>query len=548
MTLRDIFAASLLGSLLAPAALAQEEHRHHGGAEQLGTVHFPVTCRPDVQDAFTRAVALLHSFGYEDARNAFTAVAERDPACGMAQWGIAMTWYHPIWAPPNPSELAAGRAAAEKAAAIGAKTDRERGYIASIGVFYGDSDRVDHRARAAAYQTALEDLTRRFPNDHEATIFHAMMLVSTAPAGDPTLSQQRKAGEILNGLLKLEPQHPGLVHYLIHAFDYPLLADQALAAARAYAKIAPSSPHALHMPSHIFTRLGLWQESIDSNIASADTARRQVARSHPAAASFDALHALDYLEYAYLQIDDQPKAKAAMAEAASATKFDDDSFAAGYALAAIPARWALERRDWAAAAALTPPQVELSWQRFPYARAITYFSSALGAARAGRLENARAALVQLDEVHAGLVKTPIAGPYDWTGEVESMRLAASAWLALAEGRKDEALKLARSGADLDDKVGKHAVTPGAILPARELLGDLLLELNRPAEALPEYEASLRSSPNRFNSLYGGARAAELSGDNAKARQSYGQLVANCGPRTARKEVQRARDFLAKTSA
>ena len=546
MTLRGIFAAALFGALLAPAARAQEEH-HHQGEEQLGTVHFPVSCKPDVQAAFTRAVALLHSFGYGEARGAFEGVAERDSACGMAQWGIAMTWYHPVWAPPNPAELAAGRAAAEKAAALGAKTDRERGYIAAIGTFYRDSDKVDHRTRAVAYKAALEELARRFPDDHEAMIFYAMMLVSTAPANDAALSQQRKAGEILNGLLKLEPQHPGLVHYLIHAYDYPLLADQALAAARAYAKIAPSSPHALHMPSHIFTRLGLWRESIDSNIASADAARRQVARTHPGAASFDALHALDYLEYAYLQIDDEPQARAILMEAAAATKFDDDSFAAGYALAAIPARWALERRDWAAGAALTPPQVELSWQRFPYARAITYFARGLGSARAGQLDNARAALAKLEEIHAGLAKTPIPGAYDWTGEVESMHLTAAAWLARAEGKKDEALKLARAGADLDDRVGKHAVTPGAILPPRELLGDMLFEQDRLAEALSEYEASLKSAPNRFNSLYGAARAAELSGDKVKARQYYGQLTANCGPRGTRRELQHARAFLGKAS-
>ncbi len=547
MTLRGIFAAALFGALLAPAAIAQEEHRHHGETEGLGTVHFPISCKPDVQAAFTRAVALLHSFGYEEARNAFVGVAEGDPACGMAQWGIAMTYYHPIWAPPTPQELALGRAAAEKAASLGAKTDRERGYIASIGVFYRDSDKVDYRTRAAAYTAALEDLSRRYPDDHEALIFYAMMLVSTAPADDPTLAQQKKAGQILNGLLVTEPQHPGVVHYLIHSFDYPLLADQALPAARVYAKVAPSSPHALHMPSHIFTRLGLWQESIDSNIASADAARRQVARNHPGAAAFDALHALDYLEYAYLQIDDEAKAKITLTEAASAKKFDDDSFAAGYALAAIPARWALERRDWAAAAALMLPQAELSWQRFPYARAITYFSQAIGAARAGQLEPARAAIGKLEEVHSGLVKNPIPGPYDWTGEVESMRLAAAAWLAFSEGKKEEALKLGRYAADLDDKVGKHAVTPGAILPPRELLGDMLLELNRPAEALLEYEASLRSAPNRFNSLYGAGRAAELSGDKSKARQYYGQLAANCGPGAPRMEVQQARAYLGKAS-
>ncbi len=547
MTLHRVSAAVALGVLLARTAPAQEEHRHPAGTESLGTVHFPVSCNPGVQGAFTRAVALLHSFGYEEARNAFAGVAERDPSCGMAQWGIAMTYYHPIWAPPSPGDLASGRGAAEKAAALGAKTDRERGYVAAIGTFYRDTDKADHRARAGAYQAALEDLSRRFPDDHEAKIFYAMMLVATATAGDPTLAQQRRAGEILNGLLASEPQHPGLVHYLIHSFDYPRLADQALSAARAYAKIAPSSPHALHMPSHIFTRLGLWQESIDSNIASAATARSQVAKSHPGAASFDALHAIDYLEYAYLQVDDQDRAKAMLEEAASAKTFDDDSFAAGYALAAIPARWALERRDWAAAAALAPPRVELSWQRFPYAPAISYFARAIGAARAGKSDESRAALARLDEIHAGLIKTPVPGVYDWTGQVESMRLAAAAWLAMSEGRKEEAVELARTAAALDDRTGKHPVTPGAILPARELLADMLLELGRPAEALREYESSLRSAPSRFNGLYGAARAAELSGDKSKARGLYGQLVAGCGARSNRKEVREAREYLGKAS-
>jgi tetratricopeptide (TPR) repeat protein len=540
-TLALLFAAALAAPWLARAQEDHSQHSHGATAESLGTVHFPVSCKPDVQPAFTRAVALLHSFGYEESRNAFAGVLEKDPACGMAQWGIAMTYYHPIWAPPMPAELAAGRAAAEKAAALGAKTDRERGYIAAIGAFYKDSDKADHRTRALAYRTSLEDLARRFPDDHEATIFHAMMLVSTAPAGDAGLTQQRKAGEILNGLLAAEPQHPGLVHYLIHAFDYPMLADQALGAARAYAKIAPSSPHALHMPSHIFTRLGLWKESIDSNIASADAARRQVARAHPGAASFDGLHALDYLEYAYLQIDDQAKAKAVLEEAASAQKFDDDSFAAGYALAAIPARWALERRDWAAAATLMPPQVELSWQRFAYAPAISHFARAIGCARTGKLDDARAALGKLEEIHDAYVKTPVPGPYDWTTEIDSMRAAAAAWVLLAEGKKDKAVDLARTAADLDDKAGKHPVTPGAVLPARELLGDMLLELNRPAEALTAYEASLRSAPMRFNGLYGAARAAELSGDKAKSKELYARLAASCGAASTRKEVREARE-------
>ncbi|HYK43043.1 MAG TPA: hypothetical protein VE007_11690, partial [Thermoanaerobaculia bacterium] len=348
-------------------------------------------------------------------------------------------------------------------------------------------------------------------------------------------------GEILNGLLAAEPQHPGIVHYLIHAFDYPMLADQALGAARAYARIAPSSPHALHMPSHIFTRLGLWKESIESNIASADAARRYVARTHPGTAAFDAMHALDYLEYAYLQVDDQAKAKAVLDEAVAAKKFDDDSFAAGYALAAIPARWALERRDWAAAAAVRPPEAELSWQRFAYAPAISHFARAIGAARTGKLEDARSAVAKLEEIHAGFLKSPVAGPYDWATEIASMHITASSWIAYAEGKKDQAVELARAGADLDEKAGKHPVTPGAVLPPRELLGDMLMELGRPAEALVAYETSLKNAPLRLNGLYGAARAAELSGDKAKAKQMYAKLAATCGPTSTRKEVREARE-------
>ncbi len=548
MATKRVTLSLLLGVVLAVRAGGQEAHAHHG-SESLGKVNFPVSCSDQVRPAFTRAVALLHSFGYEDAREAFAAVAAQDPGCGMASWGVAMTYYHPLWAPPTPKELAAGRAASEKATAAGAKTEREQGYIAAIGAFYRDSDRLDHRARSLAYKNAMEEVARRFPDDHEASIFYALSLLGTAPPTDTTYANQKKAAEILNGLLEKEPQHPGVAHYLIHAFDYPALASLALPAARSYSKIAPSSPHALHMPSHIFTRLGLWQESIESNLASADAARRRVAKAHPGAASFDALHALDYLEYAYLQIGEEAKAKQVLEEAAAAKTFDEPNFAAGYALAAIPARFALERRRWQDAAKLEPPKSELPWERFSYASATTSFAQALGAARSGQPERARAALARLEEIHAGLVKSPVPGPYDWAGQVESMRLAAVAWIALAEGRKEEAVASARSAADLEDRTGKHPVTPGSVLPARELLADMLRETGRPAEALVEYEASLHEAPNRWNGLFGAARSAELAGDSGKARQLYAKLVENCGDRRPdREEIKQARDFLSKAKS
>ncbi|MFP5223932.1 MAG: hypothetical protein ACLGSA_16700 [Acidobacteriota bacterium] len=543
MIIKQTFAVAFLGLILVTGAGAQETHSH-GESETLGTVHFPVTCEQRAQATFTRSLALLHSFGYEEARAAFKTAAEQDPGCAMASWGIAMTYYHPIWAPPTAVELAEGRAAAEKASALGAKSDREKRYVAAIGTFYRDSDRVDHRTRALAYKEAMKDLSSSFPDDSEASVFYALALLATAPADDATFANQKEAAIILNGILQKEPQHPGALHYLVHAYDYPSLAELALPAARTYAKIAPSSPHALHMPSHIFTRLGLWRESIASNLDSAEAARRLVARTHPGAASFDALHALDYLEYAYLQIGDDEKALQVLQEAASAKEFDDQSFVAGYALAAIPARFALERHRWDEAAKLETPSAKLPWERFAYAQAITSFAKALGSARSGDPGNARAALVKLQEAHGALSASRIPGPYDWAGQVDSMRLAATAWLSYVEGRKDEAVELARAAADIEDRVGKHPVSPGSALPARELLADMLLDNGRPEEALSQYEASLRVAPNRLNSLYGAARSAELSKDPGKAGRLYAKFLDNCTACAAnRADVMHASAYL-----
>ena len=554
MRISPVRIAAALAATLALSArgAAQEEQGHHthshGDAEQYGTVNFPASCRAEALPTFTRAVAQLHSFGYEEARLSFEEVARIDPGCGIAYWGIAMTDDHPIWAPPGAADLAAGREAAVKAASLGARTDRERAFIDAVNVFYADSDKTPHGARAQAYSRAMEQVSSRFPDDHEAAIFYALSLLGTAPPSDATFANQKKAAAILNAILPLEPEHPGIAHYMIHSFDYPELAREALPAARAYSKIAPSSPHALHMPSHIFTRLGLWQESIASNIASADAGRRVVAKRHPGSASFDALHALDYLEYAYLQIGDEASARRVLGETAEARRFDEPSFAAGYAIAAVPARWTLERRDWTGAAALRPSPVALPWDRFPYAPALTEFARAVGAARSGRPEAAEEPLAKLTEIQQGLAKNPVPGPYDWAAAVEAMRLAAVSWVAYAGGRKDEAVQLARSAAELDEKAGKHPVTPGAVLPPRELLGDMLLELGRPAEALTAYEDSLRAAPGRFNSLYGAGRAAEAAGQEDVAARMYGTLIAQCVAGSPRVELAAARKFVATTTA
>lgn len=530
--------------LAALPLAAQEDHRHHHPAgEVLGRVHLPISCKPEVQADFDRAMALLHSFGYEAARQGFAQVAERDPACGMAHWGVAMTWYHPIWAPPTPAELAAGKAAAEKASQLAAKTERERGYIAAVDAFYRDSDKLDHRTRALAFKAALEKLSAAFPDDDEAALLHALALLGTAPPTDTTYAQQKRSAEIANRLLPKNPDHPGIQHYIIHSFDYPELASLALPAARSYAKVAPSSPHALHMPSHIFTRLGLWQESIASNLDSAAAAKAQVARTHPGATAFDDLHALDYLEYAYLQLGDDRKARAVVEEVAKASRFDEPSFAAGYAVVAVPARFTLERRDWRAAAALPAPAVELPWERFSYARGITAFANAVGSARVGDVEGARKAVAALEALQASLAKQPPGGPYDWAGQVESLRLAGAGWLAFAEGRKEEAVKLLSAAAEKEEAVGKHPVTPGAILPAREQLGDLLLALGKPREALTAYEAALAQAPKRFNGLAGASRAAELAGEPARARSFATELLALCGASCERPEARRAKELV-----
>ncbi|HXT21673.1 MAG TPA: hypothetical protein VN923_13055, partial [Thermoanaerobaculia bacterium] len=411
----------------APAAAATaapatpHSHAGHGDddhshlAEKLGTVKFPTSCAPGAKPGFERGLALLHSFGYEEARLAFEAAARVDPKCAMAQWGIAMSYYHPLWAPPTEAELVAGRAAAEKAAALSAPTPREQAYVAAAGAYFRDEPGRDHRARAQAYRAAMEDVARRFPDDHEAAIFHALTLLGTAPPSDSSFAQQKEAVSILEKLLPLEPDHPGIAHYVIHSFDYPQLAELALGAARAYAKIAPDSPHAQHMPSHIFTRLGLWQDSIASNLDSAASARKLAALRSPGKTAYDELHALDYLEYAYLQIGQEEKAAAVVKQIESALGNADDQFAAGFALAAVPARWTLERRAWAEAAALEPPAAPLSWDRYSYAPATSWFARALGAARSGDRARATAALAELAKIQASLAAKPPSATYDWAG-------------------------------------------------------------------------------------------------------------------------------------
>ena len=492
-------------------------------AEKLGTVHFPVSCAPAVQADFERAVALLHSFWYEEALKAFTAVTTANATCAMGYWGIAMSVYYPLWQPPSQAMLQKGTAALEKTRGL-TVTPREKDYIGAIETYYRDNDKLDHRTRAAAYEKAMEQLYRRYPDDREAAVFYGLALNATAAPTDKTYANQLKAGVILEKVFAEQPDHPGVAHYIIHSYDYPPLATRGLVAARGYAKTAPSVPHAQHMPSHIFTRLGLWQESIDSNRASAAAGKAYYAKLGKDTVWDQTLHALDYVVYAYLQTGQDKQARAVLEELGAMQKSEPENFVAAYAYAAIPARIALEQHRWSEAAALSPASKSFPFDRFAWAEAITSFARAIGAARSGDAAKARAEVQKLD----GYRETLVASKQTyWADQVSIQQQAAAAWAARAEGKNDEAVKLMRAAAGLQDSTEKHPVTPAPVVPARELLGEMLLDLNQPAQALVEFEASATREPNRFNGLFGAARAAELSGDRAKAKTLYAKLMSMC---------------------
>jgi hypothetical protein len=529
MTIKKVAIASALVVTLAVSGAAAQERP---GTEKLGQVSFPTSCAPGAQQEFNRGVALLHSFWFDAAIKSFTTVAQTDPGCAMAHWGVAMAVLgNPFAWPPSPKGLADGTSAIAKAKAAGAKTPREGDYVAALETLYRDADKVDHRTRAVAYAQAMESLSTRHPDDREAAIFYALALDATANPADKTYANQLKAAAILEKAFAEQPNHPGVAHYLIHSYDFPAIASRGLPAARRYASIAPSAPHALHMPSHIFTRRGLWQDSIDSNRASiAATANH-----------FDSLHALDYLAYANLQMAKDGDARRVLDDTNALGKINVEHFVTAYALAAIPARYAVERRRWAEAASLALTPADFPWSRFPQSEAVLVFARGLGAARNNDVASARRDLERLGALRETLGAAKQAY---WAQQVEVQQQVVSAWLARAEGRAQAALELMRAAADLEDATDKHPVTPGPIVPARELLGEMLLESNQPAPALKEFEASMRVEPNRFRGLYGAARAAELSGDREKARGYYGSLLTLCEKAdTERPELRQAKAAL-----
>lgn len=497
--------------LVAPRLVAQTPHEHGPPQEyRLGTVRFPVSCSADGQRLFQRGVAMLHSFWFPEARRSFQEAAQSDPRCAMAYWGIAMTYLgNPFAGVMAGTNLEAGLAAAERALALEPPTARERGFVEAVLELYRDHERRDARARRAAYEEAIRRVHEADPGDPEAAIFYALAVVSNAPPDDLTYQRQHLAAAILEPLFREQPDHPGLAHYIIHSFDSPSLAAQGLDAARRYAQIAPSVPHALHMPSHIFTRLGYWDESIRTNQRSAEAERNPTGRFHP----------LDYMVYAFLQQGRDEEAQRVVVEALRIAEGADrpDEIYNQYNLAAMPVRYAVERSRWDEAARLVVHSAPAS----PWTEALTRFARGIGGARSGDLSMAReqaAALARLKE-DADRRRESY-----WATVIEAQRLAVLAWIAHAEHRDDEALRIARAAADLEESVEKHPVTPGPILPARELEGDLLLELGRPADALLAYEATLEREPNRARALFGAARAAELAGEHDTARRRYGELV------------------------
>lgn len=544
---RKLIWIAAIGSILAgfPARAQQGSSHEHGDAGILGTVVFPITCNASARAHFTRAVSWLHSFEYEDAERSFVEATTADAACAMGYWGIAMSQYHPLWAPPTVTELEKGRRALARAQQAPTQSARERDYIAALSAFY-DSNLQDHRSRTFAYERAMEALSAQNPTDREASIFHALSLIAAGMIDDDTtFKREKKAAAILNEALAEAPNHPGIAHYVIHSYDFPALAPLALPAARRYADIAPASAHAQHMPSHIFTRLGLWEEAIRADMRAEAAARAYAQRNRLAGSWDERLHAMDYLAYAYLQSAQDSKAEEVQAELDRIEHVDPANFKVAHAFAAIPVRLILERKRWDEAAAISlsaNAQRVVPWDQFRWAEAHIHFARAIGGARTKNLALARSEIASLAAIRDQLAGSP--GNYDWGRQVEIQRQVAAAWLEAAEGRRASAVALMRKAADLDDATEKHPVTPGQILPAREQLAELLLTFRQPNQALPEFERVLTREPGRFNAIYGAARSARELGKTAHARRRYSELVAqSCLGNGRRAELDEANSFL-----
>lgn len=502
---------------LAVLPTQQDEGHHHALTEQeIGSVHFSTSCSTALESSFNGAVALLHSFQYEQARQAFVDISSKDPQCAMAQWGVAMSHYHGLWGNGDP---VAGRNALHKAQSIAAAnpktTPREIAYIDALAEIYRE-DGKDGFAHARVFEQKMGAVQAAYPADDEAAIFHALTLDIAAPATDKTFTNQRKCGEILEPIFAKHPHHPGVAHYIIHCYDNPVLAQQGLAAARVYAKIAPASAHANHMPSHIFTRLGLWDGSISSNLKSAELAANAEPTSLNGEARDQRLHAMDYLEYAYLQTGRVKLAKDVLDQMNALQSVAGVTLTSDYAMAAIPARYAIELGDWNQASGL-----KVREEGAPWAQAITWTAIGVGSARSGNLVRASQAEKTLASLRDATTKQN--NTY-WSNQIEVQRLEVAAWIAEKSGKGADALSTIRSAAEWEESMNKDAVTPGAVTPAREMFAQLLALENHPRQSLTEYEAVLKIAPNRFNALYGAGCAAEVAGNTTTANKYFQKLI------------------------
>jgi tetratricopeptide (TPR) repeat protein len=525
--------------LPASAEKSDPEHQHHQQHE-LGHVKFSTSCSSEAESRMQTGVALLHHMMYDQAVPAFEAAARADDNCAIAHWGLAMTQLRPLWAPPTQAEFEKGHAAAQRALEIGAPTEREQAYIAAVAAYFDDDEALNHRARLAAWTRAQQAVHTAHPDDVDAGAFYALSQLATASPDDREFRQQAAAGRLLEQLHARAPEHPGIFHYLIHAYDNPALAGQATEVAHGYDELAPNVPHALHMPSHIFVRLGKWPEVIDWNTRSAEAALRQPVGG---ATSLHHVHALDYKLYAHLQQGEDKKARQVLEEINAVDNYQVHD-AGAYGIAAAQARYPLERGEWEQAAALPLPTQTHSafpWDDYPHHQSITWFARGLGAARSGDLDAAREAVSTLDELHQRAID---AGENYWAILVDARRKTVAAWTAFGDGNRDDALRLMREAADREDSVDKHPVTPSEVRPARELLGEMLVLLDRPEEAIEAYETALQVSPNRLNSLYGAGRAAEIAGREELARRYYEQVAELTTDDAEREALRHVRAFLA----
>lgn len=511
------------------------------GSGEFGKVQFPLACNETSRENFNLAISLLHSFEYTEAEKAFVKVIDQDPNCAMAYWGVAMSNFHSLWAPPSSEELQKGSKVLEIAKKL-SKSPREEAYLNAIGIFYKDWESVDHKIRTLNYSNEMERVYENYKEDKEAAIFYALSILATADPADKTYQKQLKSGKILESLYPDQPHHPGIAHYIIHNYDYPELAIMALPTARRYAQIAPASSHAQHMPSHIFTRLGLWQESINSNL-NAKASALCYSQSLDSTAHWDEeVHAMDYLVYAYLQVGDNKKAQEQYEYLKTFKKVFPANFKIAYTAAAIPSRIALENKDWKAAAALQfPLNIEIPWEEYPWQKSIIHFARAIGSARSGDLPLAEIEVDTLESLHASLV---VLGDSYKANQVQIQITQARAWIQFAKGERQEALSLMASAVEMENNTAKHPVTPGEVLPAGELYADMLLLSGQTSKALEAYDSEMKLHPNRFNGIYGVAKASRKVGDLEKAGMFYKQLLEQAATSNSdRPELDEARSFL-----